>query len=90
VLHGGGKHPPFDATVRHAQAQRICHQRLPARSLVERVVSPPPIGLGRDTPKNTPTLVVLIAAWLIEVRQSEGRAPRRGIQKARPLPNLTP
>jgi hypothetical protein len=28
-------------------------------------------------------MVVLIAAWLIGVRQSESRAPRRGIQKAR-------
>jgi hypothetical protein len=29
---------------------------------------------GRDIQKDTPTMVVLIAAWLIGVRQSESRA----------------
>jgi hypothetical protein len=38
---------------------------------------------GRDTPKDTLTLVVLIAAWLIGVGQSEGRAKGEP-QKARP------
>jgi hypothetical protein len=51
---GEGTRPPLGATVRHTQAQRICHRRLPTRRLAERVVSPPPIRLGRDTTKNIP------------------------------------
>jgi hypothetical protein len=47
---GEGIRPPLDATVRRAQAQRICHGRLPTRRLAERVVCPPPKGLGTSRP----------------------------------------
>jgi hypothetical protein len=53
VLHGEGTRPPLDATVGRAHGQRICHRRLPARRLAERVVSPYPNVLGRDTPQDT-------------------------------------
>src|SRR5215213_3130182 len=46
---GEGIRPPLDATVRHAQAQRICHRRLPTRLLAERAVCSPPKGLGLGT-----------------------------------------
>ena len=54
VLQGGGDTPDLGRTVRHAQGQRICYRRLPARRLAERVVPPPPKVLGRITPKDTP------------------------------------
>src|SRR5215213_8507492 len=41
--------PPLDATVCHAQAQRICHRRLPTRLLAEGAVCSPPKGLGLGT-----------------------------------------
>ena len=46
---GEGIRPPLDATVRHAQAQGICHRRLPTRLLAERAVCSPPKGLGLGT-----------------------------------------
>jgi hypothetical protein len=54
VLHGGGDAPALGPTLRRAQGQRICHRRLPARRLAERVMCPPPKVVGRDTPKDTP------------------------------------
>jgi hypothetical protein len=38
---------------------------------------------GRHTPKDTPSLVVLVAAWLIGVGQSEGPEESR-LKKLRP------
>jgi hypothetical protein len=58
VLHGEGSRPPLDTTVRRTQAQHIGHRRQPARHLAERVVSPHPEVLGRDTTKDIPALVV--------------------------------
>jgi hypothetical protein len=45
----GGDAPDLGPTVRRAQGLRICHGHLPARRLAERVVSPAPKVVGRDT-----------------------------------------
>src|SRR5215213_3870936 len=67
---GEGTRPPLDAIVRHAQGQRICHQRLPARRLAERVVSPPPpTGLGRDTTKDILALVVSVLRYRLPAQR---------------------
>ena len=73
----GGDAPTLEPTVRCAQAQRICHRRLPARRLAERVVSPHPKVLGRNTTKDIPALVVSLRRYRLAAQRRQGTTSRR-------------
>ena len=81
---GEGIRPTLDATVRHAQAQRICHRRLPARLLAERVVCLPPKGLGLGTSRPSFAQRSGGTAPLPDARLPRRRLRRRRCSKEEP------
>ena len=68
---GRGRTQPIGATVRHVQAQCIAHRRLPARSLAERVVSPPPKVVGRNNTKDILALVVSLRRYRLSAQRRQ-------------------